>query len=114
MVATGPNGESGAIMGIVDSGADTTSLPMGYASLMGYDPSMLVEETFNQVSGTGTAYRATVPCTAVVPEIPDIEVELFPQFVLGSDLALWGRMDFMKRFEVTIQEFNQNFTITPV
>ena len=35
---TGPSGASGAIVGVVDSGADSTCLPFSYGSLMGYGP----------------------------------------------------------------------------
>lgn len=114
MEVTGINGSKGAVMGIVDSGADTTCLPFGYASLMGYDSTLLVEESFTQASGSGVAYRATKPCVARVPEIPDVEIEIFPQFIQGADMVLWGRMDFMKVFEVTIREAMQTFVITAV
>jgi hypothetical protein len=114
LLVTGINGQSGPIPGIVDSGADSTSLPFAYADLMGYDDSTLVEEIFGQAEGTGIGYKAIKPSIAFVPEIPDSSFEFFPQFIRNSDTALWGRMDFMMHFEVTIQEFNQVFTILPI
>jgi hypothetical protein len=114
MVVTGANGRSGPVMGLVDSGADTTSFPFGYASLMGYSTTTLTEETFLQAAGTGSAYRALAPSSAHVPEIPDVEIEMYPQFVRGAQLVLWGRRDFMTRFDVTIQESQKAFIITPV
>jgi hypothetical protein len=113
LLVTGINGESGPIPGIVDSGADATSLPYDYAALMGYDDTTLVEEIFGQAEGTGIGYKATKPSTAIVPEIPDKRFEFFPQFIRNSETALWGRMDFMRHFEVTISEVNQSFTIRP-
>ena len=100
-------------MGIVDSGADTTSLPFGYATLLGYSTATLKEETFTQAGGTGTGYVAQQPCTAIVPEIPGTVIQLFPQFILGGQMVLWGRSDFMALFDVTIQESQQSFTIAP-
>jgi hypothetical protein len=113
-MVTGINGQSGAIPGIVDSGADSTSLPFSYAALMGYDDQTLAEEIFGQAEGTGIGYRATRPSVAVVPEIPDKPFDFFPQFIRNSDTALWGRMDFMMHFEVTIREFSQSFSIRPL
>lgn len=114
LLATGINGESGSIPGLVDSGADSTSLPFEYAALMGYDESNLVEEEFGQVEGTFTGHRATEPFTAVVPEIPDVTIEIYPAFIQNSDTVLWGRMDFMKHFQVTVNEPKQQFAIQPI
>lgn len=103
------------MFGIVDSGADSTSLPFGYALLMGYTDDTLTPEEFGQASGTnGIGFKATVPCTAVVPEIPDVTIEMLPLFVQGSQYPLWGRLDFMAKFDLTIQENQQQFSITPV
>ena len=38
---TGINGASGNVTGLIDTGADITQLPVGFASLMGYDASTL-------------------------------------------------------------------------
>jgi hypothetical protein len=114
MNVTGINGQGGVVYGIVDSGADTSSFPFGYATLMGYTPATLTPETFRQVGGAGTAYRALAPSTAVVPEIPGVTVQMHPQFVQGSEMVLWGRMDFMRYFNVAFDEPNQQFTITAV
>src|SRR5438132_9779777 len=73
---TGINGTSGRVPGIVDTGADGTSLPLGYASLMGYTPATLTLETFGQADGTAQGYRAQQPSKAKVLEIPDIEWEI--------------------------------------
>lgn len=111
---TGVNGASGTVAGIVDSGADTTSLPFDYAALLGYTGDTLSEETFLQAGGTGTAYLATVACSSYVPEIPEVVIETYPQFIKGSQMVLWGRRDFMMSFDVTISESSQCFTIRHV
>jgi hypothetical protein len=114
LTLTGLNGRSGNVLGLVDSGADTTSLPFGYASLMGYSAATLTKEDCGQVVGTATAYRATHACKAIVPEAPGVEIEMLPLFVAGSEIVLWGRRDFMRRFEVLISESHQRFSITPI
>lgn len=113
MQVTGINGRSGIIFGIVDSGADTSAFPFGYASLMGYTAQTLTPETYQQVGGTGTAFRALTASQAVVPEIPTVTVPILPLLVQGAQAALWGRMDFMTYFDVAIYEAEQRFTITP-
>lgn len=101
-------------MGLVDPGADTTSFPLGYASLMGYTPQMLIPQTTMQVAGTTTTFLAQQPSTMYVPEIPDVVIETTPLFVPGSQLVLWGRCDFMARFDVAVIERRQIFTLTTV
>jgi hypothetical protein len=111
---TGIGGHSGLVVGLIDSGADVTSLPARYAPLMGYGTTAnLQTETFGQVSGTGNALGATVPCSAVVPEFAEVVVELWPSFIAGSEMVLWGRRDVLARFDVTIMESRQAFTIAP-
>ena len=112
LALTGINGQSGRVPGLVDTGADGTSLPLGYASLMGYTPATLAVETFGQADGTAQGYRALQPSRARVPEIPDIEWEISPMFASGAQIPLWGRVDFMRQFNVGIFETAQHFTIT--
>lgn len=113
MTLVGINGRSGNVIGIVDSGADASCLPFDYATLMGYTVETLHEEAFLQVGGSATAYRATEPCSAFVPEIPEVVVEMYPLFVRGAEMILWGRTDFMAEFDVRLMEKAQVFTITP-
>jgi hypothetical protein len=68
---TGINGQSGLIPGLLDSGADNTVLPAGYAPLMGYTGDDLVTMQGTQVGGSITLRNATQPSRAYVPEIPD-------------------------------------------
>ena len=114
LVLTGLNARSGPVPGIVDSGADSTSLPFGYASLMGYSTETLEARPFTQVGGASAGYTALQPCTGFVPEIADVVIEMRPMFIEGAQVALWGRQDFMSRFDVTFRERQQEFIITPV
>ena len=108
---TGPNGKSGAVWGLVDSGADCTSLPYGFASLMGYTVADLKAEAGTQAGGSLTYHRSLKPSYALVPEAPDLVMEMHPVFVEGAQSALWGRMDFMLHYLVTIMEPQQAFAI---
>jgi hypothetical protein len=108
---TGP-GASGAIVGLVDSGADRTCLPMGYATLMGYAADQLVLHQGQGVGGSLSLWEATTPATAIVAGLPHPEIELHPTFVEGGSTPLWGRGDFFATFGVSFDERAQQFTIT--
>jgi hypothetical protein len=113
LTVTGPDGDrKGPIAGLIDSGADGTVLPAGYASLMGYRAPDLIAEQGAQVGGSVTMLRATRPSRAFVPEIPDLAFEINPSFVHGCQTALWGRKDLLYSFDVHIMERKKQFTLT--
>ena len=113
MVVTGINGQSGPVLGIVDSGADTSSFPYEYATLLGYTGATLKDEDFIQAGGVGKAYRATQTSTAVVQGLEGgPSVLMTPSFIRGGQWVLWGRTDFMRVFNVGFFESQQVFTIT--
>jgi Retroviral aspartyl protease len=101
------------IPGLIDSGADSTVLPAGYAPLMGYTRAELDLVEGTQVGGSVTLRRATKPSTAYVPEFPDLVFDVAPFFVHGCQHALWGRADLMRHFDVTIRERHQQFLLAP-
>jgi hypothetical protein len=113
MHVTGVNGASGQIVGLLDSGADTTALPMGYANLMGYTAAQLQRIEVGTAKGVGYGWRATVPCVATVAGAtpPVLTVELLPTFV-ESATALWGRGDVMRMFALTIEDAREAFTLS--
>lgn len=108
---TGPTGLSGDVVGLVDSGADRTCLPLGFATLMGYRAEDLEQEQGQQVSGTMDMWNARMPSPAYVVGLAEITFELWPSFVLG-DTVLWGRSDFFRAFVVGFDEPEQHFTLT--
>ncbi len=109
----GLDGLGRTIPGLVDSGADRTVLPAGYAPLLGYSHGDLAFEQGTQVSGSVALRRAIKPSKAHVPEFPDLGFDLAPFFVEGCQHALWGRTDLMWRFDVTIMERRRQFSLNP-
>ena len=109
---TGTNGRERAIPGLVDSGADSTVLPAGYAPLMGYTGADLVTKPGTQVGGSVTLRIATKPSTAYVPELPSFVFSITPYFVQGCQTALWGRADLMQQFDVTFRDRSQTFELS--
>jgi hypothetical protein len=110
---TGLDGRGRVIPGLIDSGADSSVLPAGYAPIMGYSGADLAFVQGSQVSGSVTLRRATTPAAAYVPEFPDLVFNMAPFFVDGCQHALWGRADLMRHFDVTIMERLQQFSLTP-
>jgi hypothetical protein len=110
---TGLDGRGRTIPGLIDSGADNSVLPAGYAPIMGYSGADLTFVQGSQVSGSVTLRCATKPAAACVPEFPDLVFDMWPFFVDGCQHALWGRADLMRHFDVTIMERLQQFLLTP-
>jgi hypothetical protein len=88
---TAPSGDHRPILGLVDSGADTSCMPFGFASLMGYSASDLVQERGRSASGVIEMWKATAPCRASVIGLPDHDFELWPTFL--KDAQMPARVD---------------------
>lgn len=108
---TGINSNHGPIVGLIDSGADTTLLPVGYAPLMGYGQGSLRPTTIGTAGAPAQGFQATQPCTAEVIGIPGVAITLLPVF-LASNTPLWGRRDFMLAFRVLVDEAGQKFELS--
>lgn len=103
----GPNGGGAErILGLADSGADKTVLPLEYAELLGYRDEDLEDLEVGQVHGTTPGHDAQRPCRAWVVGYPDLTFEMSPIFVDTLD-ALWGRADLMNAYRVSISEHRQ-------
>lgn len=111
---SGPMERARTIPGLIDSGADRTVLPIGFAPLLGYGRSDLARMEGSHAAGTMPMLEALKPATAFVPQLPDLLFEMRPFFVQGCQQALWGRADLMLRFDVTISESRREALLTPV
>jgi hypothetical protein len=111
---TGLAGHARMIPGLIDSGADRSVLPAGFAPLLGYTLADLVRVQGSHVAGGMAMLEAARPSTACVPELPSHAFEMSPFFVQGCQQALWGRADLMRRFDVTISESRQEAVLSPV
>ena len=107
---TGINGASGNVMGLLDTGADETALPSGYAALMGYGPGQLNQIVIGTADGPGVAHHARQPSSAELLG-SGVAFQLSPNFVQGADGVLWGRRDVMGGFRVLFDEAGQSFTL---
>lgn len=108
----GLNGSEGDIVGLLDSGADNSCLPLGFASLMGYRPDDLQIDTCVGVGGTSDVHVARRPVTAHITGVPETTFEILPTFLPDSEMPIWGRLDFFQIYEVNFHEPRQEFTLT--
>jgi hypothetical protein len=109
----GLDGRGRTIPGLIDSGADSSVLPAGYAPLLGYGRADLDRVEGSQVGGSVALLRAIRPSTAYIPEFPELAFEMAPFFVHGCQHALWGRADLMRHFDITISERRQQYLLVP-
>lgn len=111
---TGINQRSGPIAGLVDSGADRSSLPMGFADLMGYGEDDLELGHVNVADGSVVqVWHALTPSQAYVVGLEQTVFDLLPTFVPGSASApLWGRADFFNAYRIAFDEPNARFTLS--
>ncbi len=100
------------IVGIIDTGADTSVLPDGYRGLLGYDGRHLEAAQIQQVQGTASVHQATLAATCEIVGVSGFSFDMRPMFVPGAQNALWGRLDFLAACLLEVDEGSQTFTLT--
>lgn len=106
----GPNGAEGDVLGIVDSGADSTCLPRDFAALMGYAAGDLEEKPMVQAGGATTCWVPKQPSTAWVVGLEDRPFSFEPTFMDGALSVLWGRADLFQEFGIVSDEPSKHFS----
>jgi hypothetical protein len=101
------------ILGLVDTGADRSVLPIDYAQELGYSVDDLEPREVSQVEGSASAWIAKRSCQAFVDGLPQIKFEIEPLFVAGLN-ALWGRADLMMNFTISVSEKGKELTLQPI
>jgi hypothetical protein len=111
LTLTGIHGTSSTVVGLLDTGADTTALPVAHAKFLGYELDLLRQTTIGTADGTGVAFRAARPSTAIVPGLESVQISVCPIFVPGAQTPLWGRKDVMRPFKILFDEAGRSFTL---
>lgn len=101
------------LRGLVDSGADSTVLPWGYPQMLGFTVADLREDRGQQVLGEMHTYRSVWPVRAVLPGLEKMPFDLEPVFVPGARTVLWGRLDFMRHWDVLFRGPEKQLILTP-
>lgn len=107
----GPGGGSVQVVGLIDTGADTSILPFDYASLLGYTIGSLESSQAQQVQGFADVHQATEPSMAWMAGVPQITFTTLPIFIPGALTPLWGRRDFLQTFPVAFFESRKEFVV---
>jgi hypothetical protein len=113
---TGPNGIARRVRGLIDTGADSSSFPAWYSEEFGYHAELLRMGTYSGASGPGRSLTGTAPCRARVPGVSSedtVELSITPSFLSDLPTVIWGRLDFMMRYDLTIFESQKRFMIAP-
>lgn len=110
---TGPNGIAQRVRGVLDTGADSSSLPYGYAVALGLDPTQAIAGYALGAGGTRfptftwpNTIRASVPAAEAI-----YQFDLVPTYVPGATQALWGRADFFFLWEFELDERAHKFKL---
>ncbi len=87
------------VLGLIDSGSDLSSLPYGFAAVLGLDQSDLEPEPRLQ-SGQRSAeapmparYRSISPILGQLPGAPELTFELHPLFDQGVTTSASSQLD---------------------
>jgi hypothetical protein len=107
----GPNQSDVRLRGLIDTGADRTSMPASFISLFGYAEDHLLPQIVSLQSGTRRVLSAHIPLRATVVGEPDAAFELMPIFLEDLPEVLLGRDDFMNAFSVSIVEASKEFSL---
>jgi hypothetical protein len=101
------------VNGLIDTGAFTTWLPSSWAPLLGYGPGDLVARSDTRW-GVDTPLRARLAGTRDEPATEALAAEflLWPEFVEGLALPLWGTGDLLRVFRVTFSAAASTLLIT--
>jgi hypothetical protein len=105
-----PSGETFTTRALLDSGAESSSFPFEYASLLGIDLAECISAEMMTVGGSVYAYLSK---RDLVATIFGIAVPLKPIFA-STPVVVLGRLDFFTRFVVTIDALNKRFSLEPI
>jgi aspartyl protease len=100
------------ILGLVDTGADRSVLPIDFAEELGYTVDDLEPREVSQVEGSASALGSQKALPGIRRRSPDTRFEIEPVFVAGLN-ALWGRADLMMNFKIGVSERDRQLTLEP-
>lgn len=78
------------IVGLVDTGADKSVLPIDYGQLLGYQAGDLAPVEVGQVEGSASAQDAQKPCEAFVNGVPSVKSSRFNRCSSPHSTLSWG------------------------
>jgi hypothetical protein len=110
----GPNGQPLRVAGLIDTGADYSTLPLAVARQLGVSLYDLETIDADEVSGS---VELGVAQGAVLATLAGNSFALEPRYVMveGSDVGpsnlSWGRRDFLRSWDLSLSERDKVFTL---
>jgi hypothetical protein len=110
----GPNGQPLRAFGLIDTGADYSTLPLDAARQLGV--SIYELETFEADDASGSL-ELGVARDPVSATLASRSFELRPRYVMSGDGAvdesgpLWGRRDFLRFWDFWLSERDERFAL---
>ncbi len=98
------------VQGLLDSGADRTTLSLDMMRRLGYTAGTTVPAEASTVAGPFDVHHAIEPIKANLPGI-DETFDITPTFGANSPI-LWGRFDVFQAFTITFSEARREFGLT--
>ena len=106
----GPNENPLPTYGVIDSGADTSALPVSLASVLGIDLDTDCAESDDGISAGGGGVTQYVYPPGLTAEAAGHQFAMAAVF-MGTPFILLGQEDFFQTFHVVLDRREQTFTI---
>ena len=110
----GPNGAPLTLTGLLDTGADFSTLPLDVAIELGFTMDALRPTVVHQATGSANVQRAAEPIAARLAGTV-VEFLLQPMYApgLGEEPrdVLWGRRDFLRHWDLWLSERSARFDL---
>jgi hypothetical protein len=114
LALSGVNGTPLNVIGLLDTGADLSSLPVSWAVLMGYTNATLTHDVVTVANGVqAPCFRPAPPCGAALIG-SSVAFPMAPTFMIGATVQnqIWGRLDVMAAFKtVAFEEPAKTFVL---
>jgi hypothetical protein len=110
----GPSSSPFTLIGLLDTGADFSTLPLDVAIDLGFRTAALRPTAVHHATGSAILQRADEPITARLAGMAT-EFLLDPMYapVPGEEPrdVLWGRRDFLRHWDLWLSESNERFDL---
>jgi len=110
LTLVGPSGKRVPVLGVVDTGADFSILPIAFAEELGFTFHALRLVPGGHAGGDDWFRKAEEGVSARFRKL-DVAFELEPRYA-NTNTPAWGRKDFLRWWNLTLSERRGRFKLT--